>query len=99
LYKKGKFVITSEVESFKGSVSRVRSIEPSCVREALFLQKHVHAVNATDSQSAVMRLGSLARQCVSEGARQKPSLMASISCPWAGGDMIPAILKEAELSI
>lgn len=60
LYREGKFVITGEVGPVKGSISRDRNIEPSCAREAVFLQKHVHAVNVTDNQSAVMRLGSLA---------------------------------------
>ncbi len=60
LYGQGKFVITSEVGPVKGSVSRDREIEPACLHEATFLQNHVHAVNVTDNQSAVMRLGSLA---------------------------------------
>ncbi|MBN2338436.1 MAG: methylenetetrahydrofolate reductase [Acidobacteria bacterium] len=60
LFREGKFVITGEVGPVKGSISRDRSIEPNCVRDAAFLQKHVHAVNVTDNQSAVMRLGSLA---------------------------------------
>ncbi|RPH48536.1 MAG: 5,10-methylenetetrahydrofolate reductase [Desulfobacteraceae bacterium] len=60
LYDQGVFVITSEVGPIKGAVSRDKAIDPSCAREAIFLQDHVHAVNVTDNQSAVMRLGSLA---------------------------------------
>jgi methylenetetrahydrofolate reductase (NADPH) len=60
LYGQSRFVITGEVGPIKGAVSRDRSIEPSCAREAAFLQEYVHAVNVTDNQSAVMRLGSLA---------------------------------------
>ncbi|MEJ2040721.1 MAG: methylenetetrahydrofolate reductase, partial [Desulfosarcinaceae bacterium] len=60
LFKRGEFVITGEVGPIKGALSRDRSIEPACAREAGFLQDYVHAVNVTDNQSAVMRLGSLA---------------------------------------
>jgi 5,10-methylenetetrahydrofolate reductase len=60
LFDKGKFVITGEVGPIKGAISRDKSIEPSCAIEALQLTQHVHAVNVTDNQSAVMRLGSLA---------------------------------------
>jgi len=60
LYDQGVFVVTSEVGPIKGAVSRDKTIDPSCAREAIFLQDHVHAVNVTDNQSAVMRLGSLA---------------------------------------
>ena len=60
LFAHGTFVITSEVGPVKGAVSRDPAIEPACAREAGFLRHHVHAVNVTDNQSAVMRLGSLA---------------------------------------
>lgn len=60
LFNKGEFVITGEVGPIKGAIHRDKSIEPSCAIEALNLHKHVHAVNVTDNQSAVMRLGSLA---------------------------------------
>jgi methylenetetrahydrofolate reductase (NADPH) len=60
LFDKDEFVVTGEVGPIKGAVSRDRSIEPNCAREAAFLHQHVHAVNVTDNQSAVMRLGSLA---------------------------------------
>ncbi len=60
LFDKGEFVITGEVGPIKGAIHRDKSIEPSCAIEALQLTQHVHAVNVTDNQSAVMRLGSLA---------------------------------------
>jgi len=60
LFDEGKFVITGEVGPIKGAVSRDSSIEANCAKEAAHLQNHVHAVNVTDNQSAVMRLGSLA---------------------------------------
>ncbi len=60
LFDKGEFVITGEVGPIKGAIHRDKSIEPSCAIEALQLNQHVHAVNVTDNQSAVMRLGSLA---------------------------------------
>ncbi len=60
LFEKGEFVITGEVGPIKGAIHRDKSIEPSCAIEALHLSQHVHAVNVTDNQSAVMRLGSLA---------------------------------------
>jgi methylenetetrahydrofolate reductase (NADPH) len=60
LFNQGTFVITGEVGPIKGAIHRDKSIEPSCAIEALHLHQHVHAVNVTDNQSAVMRLGSLA---------------------------------------
>ncbi|MGD9369034.1 MAG: methylenetetrahydrofolate reductase [Desulfobacteraceae bacterium] len=60
LFNKGEFVVTGEVGPIKGAVSRDRNIEPACTQEARHLQSWVHAVNVTDNQSAVMRLGSLA---------------------------------------
>lgn len=60
LFDNNEFVITGEVGPIKGAISRDKNIEPACAIEALQLQKHVHAVNVTDNQSAVMRLGSLA---------------------------------------
>ncbi|WP_028325306.1 methylenetetrahydrofolate reductase [Desulfatirhabdium butyrativorans] len=60
LFEQGVFVVTSEVGPIKGAVSRDKTIHPTCAREAMFLQHNVHAVNVTDNQSAVMRLGSLA---------------------------------------
>jgi 5,10-methylenetetrahydrofolate reductase len=60
LFDRGEFVITGEVGPIKGAIHRDKSIEPTCAIEALQLNQHVHAVNVTDNQSAVMRLGSLA---------------------------------------
>jgi 5,10-methylenetetrahydrofolate reductase len=60
LFARGDFVVTGEIGPIKGALSRDRSVEPDCVREAAYLKHHVHAVNVTDNQSAVMRLGSLA---------------------------------------
>jgi methylenetetrahydrofolate reductase (NADPH) len=59
LFDKGTFVVTGEVGPVKGAIPR--NVEkPSCVREAEHLRGFVHAVNVTDNQSAVMKLGSLA---------------------------------------
>ncbi len=52
----------------KGAVNRDKNIDPLCTQEAKYLQGWVHAVNVTDNQSAVMRLGSLA---ASVGLKQK----------------------------
>ena len=60
LFDQGTFVVTGEVGPIKGAVSRDKSVDPTCAREAKLLQNCVHAVNVTDNQSAVMRLGSLA---------------------------------------
>ncbi len=60
LFDNHQFVITGEVGPIKGAIHRDKSIEPACAIEALQLNQHVHAVNVTDNQSAVMRLGSLA---------------------------------------
>jgi len=60
LFDSGTFVVTGEVGPIKGAVSRDKRIDPTCAREARFLANCVHAVNVTDNQSAVMRLGSLA---------------------------------------
>jgi methylenetetrahydrofolate reductase (NADPH) len=60
LFKQGKFVITGEVGPVKGC-SRVNGGRPPhFVQEALDIKDYVDAVNVTDNQSAVMRLGSLA---------------------------------------
>jgi 5,10-methylenetetrahydrofolate reductase len=68
LFNKGEFVVTGEVGPIKGAVNRDKSIDPACTQEAKYLQGWVHAVNVTDNQSAVMRLGSLA---ASVGLKQK----------------------------
>lgn len=60
LFKQGKFVITGEVGPVKGC-SRVNGGRPPhFVQEALDIKDYVDAVNVTDNQSALMRLGSLA---------------------------------------
>jgi len=60
LFSKGEFVITSEVGPVKGCVRPVNGTSPRCLDEATLLQDLVHAINVTDNQSAMMRLGSLA---------------------------------------
>jgi len=60
LFHRGDFVVTGEVGPTKGSIPRDLSDIPTCVLEARHLLGSVHAVNVTDNQSAVMRLGSLA---------------------------------------
>ena len=60
LFDKDKFVVTGEIGPIKGALSRDKSFEPACAAEARDMDSHVHAVNVTDNQSAVMRLGSLA---------------------------------------
>ncbi len=62
LFAKGEFVITSEVGPVKGCLRTTNGDgpPPQCLREAQEVRDYVHAVNVTDNQSAVMRLGSLA---------------------------------------
>lgn len=61
LFSNGTYVITSEVGPVKGCVRDLGDGNtPRCVEEADLLRSHVHAINVTDNQSAVMRLGSLA---------------------------------------
>ena len=60
LFDKNEFVVTGEVGPIKGAVPRDPYIVPDCAREALALSGVTHAINVTDNQSAVMRLGSLA---------------------------------------
>lgn len=60
LFNEGKFVVTGEVGPVKGAIPRDESFVPPCAKEAEHLNGHVHAINVTDNQSAVMRLGSLA---------------------------------------
>jgi len=54
LFKKGKFVITSEIGPPKGT-----NIEPM-LEEVDLLKNKVDAINVTENQSSVMRLGSMA---------------------------------------
>jgi 5,10-methylenetetrahydrofolate reductase len=60
LFDKNEFIVTGEVGPIKGAIPRDRAIVPKCAREAEFLHGRVHAVNVTDNQSAVMKLGSMA---------------------------------------
>jgi 5,10-methylenetetrahydrofolate reductase len=60
LFQKGEFVVTGEVGPVKGAIPRDENFVPSCVKEAKHLNGCVHAINVTDNQSAVMKLGSLA---------------------------------------
>ena len=60
LFNRKEFVITSEVGPVKGCVRDLDGREPICLKEARQVNNAVHAVNVTDNQSAVMRLGSLA---------------------------------------
>ena len=60
LFEKGEFVVTGEVGPVKGAIPRDESFVPPCAKEAEELHGRVHAINVTDNQSAVMRLGSLA---------------------------------------
>lgn len=61
LFSNGTYVLTSEVGPVKGCVRDLGDGRtPRCLEEAEQLRTHVHAINVTDNQSAVMRLGSLA---------------------------------------
>ena len=60
LFDKGEFVISGEVGPIKGAIPRNGDFVPPCEKEARNLMGCVHAINVTDNQSAVMRLGSLA---------------------------------------
>lgn len=59
-FDKGEFILTGEVGPIKGAIPRDRAVVPRCAREAESLYGRVHAINVTDNQSAVMRLGSMA---------------------------------------
>jgi 5,10-methylenetetrahydrofolate reductase len=60
LFDKGEFVISGEVGPVKGAIPRNGDFVPPCQKEAEHLRGFVHAINVTDNQSAVMKLGSLA---------------------------------------
>ena len=60
LFDNGKFVVTGEVGPVKGAIPRDNTFIPPCQKEAEHLKGVVHAINVTDNQSAVMKLGSLA---------------------------------------
>ncbi|MEJ5328538.1 MAG: methylenetetrahydrofolate reductase [Desulfobaccales bacterium] len=72
LFAKGTFVFTGEVGPVKGC-SRVNGgPPPEFVQEALSIKDYVHAVNVTDNQSAVMRLGALAASVLVKQAGVEP---------------------------
>jgi 5,10-methylenetetrahydrofolate reductase len=60
LFDNGEYVISGEVGPVKGAIPRDEDFVPPCVKEAEHLNGSVHAINVTDNQSAVMKLGSLA---------------------------------------
>jgi methylenetetrahydrofolate reductase (NADPH) len=68
-YQKGEFVITSEVGPVKGCI---RNGQAPFLAEAETVKAHVHGVNVTDNQSAVMRLGSLAASVLLKQAGIEP---------------------------
>lgn len=57
-FKNREFVITSEVGPMKGCAGN--GTPPDFLREADSIRRHVRAINVTDNQSAVMKLGSMA---------------------------------------
>lgn len=59
-FMRNEFVITSEVGPVKGCIRDNGGVQIPCLDEVNALDGMVHAVNVTDNQSAVMRLGSLA---------------------------------------
>jgi methylenetetrahydrofolate reductase (NADPH) len=59
-FQKKEFVITTEVGPVKGCCRTNGGPPPEFLQEALAIKDHVRAVNVTDNQSAVMRLGPLA---------------------------------------
>jgi methylenetetrahydrofolate reductase (NADPH) len=54
----GAFVVTSEVGPVKGCIKK--GVQPAFLEEAKKVAASVDAVNVTDNQSAIMKLGSLA---------------------------------------
>jgi 5,10-methylenetetrahydrofolate reductase len=60
LFQKKVFVVTAEVGPLKGCARAGGNGSPSFITEGEGIKDYVHAVNVTDNQSAVMRLGSLA---------------------------------------
>jgi len=60
LFDQNEFVLTSEVGPVKGCIRSNGGPKPPCMEEAEEIKDYVHAVNVTDNQSAVMRVGSLA---------------------------------------
>jgi methylenetetrahydrofolate reductase (NADPH) len=72
LFKRNEFVITSEVGPVKGCIRPGKGSGPACMEEAKLLKDYVHAINVTDNQSAVMRLGSLAASVALKQAGLEP---------------------------
>jgi len=60
IFQRDEFVVTAEVGPVKGTIPRDNRKLPPCVEEAEGIKGWVHAVNVTDNQSAVMKLGSMA---------------------------------------
>jgi methylenetetrahydrofolate reductase (NADPH) len=69
-FKKKEFVITSEVGPVKGCARNGH--HAAFVAEAAAIKSYVHAINVTDNQSAVMRLGSLAASVLLKQAGLEP---------------------------
>lgn len=72
LYNRNEFVLTSEVGPVKGCVRTSDEKAPPCMDEATLLKDCVHAINVTDNQSAVMRLGSLAASVMLKQEKMEP---------------------------
>jgi len=72
LFQRNEFVITSEVGPVKGCIRPDGGPRPACLDEAILLKDSVHAINVTDNQSAVMRLGSLAASVALKQAGLEP---------------------------
>lgn len=69
-FKNQEFVITSEVGPVKGCARNGH--HAAFVTEAATIKSYVHAINVTDNQSAVMRLGSLAASVLLKQAGLEP---------------------------
>jgi len=69
-FKNQEFVITSEVGPVKGCARNGH--KAPFIAEAAAIKPYVHAVNVTDNQSAVMRLGSLAASVLLKQAGIEP---------------------------
>ena len=69
-FKRKEFVITSEVGPVKGCARNGHNAP--FLAEAVSIKPYVHAVNVTDNQSAVMRLGSLAASVLLKHAGIEP---------------------------
>jgi len=69
-FKNKEFVITSEVGPVKGCARNGQNAP--FIAEAESIKPYVHAVNVTDNQSAVMRLGSMAASVLLKRAGIEP---------------------------